>query len=470
MRRDLEIILAYPGDDWLSPRGLPDGTHLYDVAIIGAGQGGLATAFALRRERVTNIVVLDQMPRGQEGPWVTYSKMWTLRSPKHVTGPDLGIPSLAPRTWFEAMFGEEQWEAMGKWPRTTWQAYLDWYRDVVDIPVRNETRVDDIGPQHGVLRLVMTTPNGTESLFCRKVILATGIEGLGAWWLPPFVRENIPADRWTMCTDDVDSRDFAGRRIAVLGAGATAWDRSADLLENGADAVTMYMRRKQILQINGFRYLEKAGYLRHYASMDDASKWRWMTVVFRFGQPPTQDGVNRCGHFPNFMLHPGASWADARMIDGAVEITATDNSVERFDHLFIGSGFVIDPNLRPELARFADNIALWRDRYVPPPERADDTLGTYPYLNPDLSFVEREKGRTPGLESIYCFNYGATVSNAHSGASVTGMKYGIGPMIHGITKALWEEEEAAHFAALDAWSEIDTDASPVLQRLWKPPA
>ena len=49
------------------------------------------------------------------------------------------------------------------------------------------------------------------------------------------------------------------------------------------------MRRPQILTANPFRYLEKAGYLRHYASMSDADKWRWIQAIFTFGQPPTQD-------------------------------------------------------------------------------------------------------------------------------------------------------------------------------------
>jgi cation diffusion facilitator CzcD-associated flavoprotein CzcO len=472
VRHDLEILLAYPKDEWVRRRSGPGGAPVYDVAIIGAGQGGLAAAFALRREKIGNVLVIDQMPRGREGPWVTYSRMWTLRSPKHVTGPDLGIPSLAPRSWFEARYGEAAWEPMGKWPRQMWQAYLDWYRDVLAIPVRNDTRLDDIAAEGDLLRLQLTAtgPAGAGGpAYCRRLVLATGIEGLGAWHVPAFVKEKLPAARWSMCTDDVDSAAFAGRRIALLGAGATAWDRAADLLENGAAAVTIYMRRQQILQANAFRYMEKAGYLHHYATMSDAARWRWMTVVFRFGQPPTQDGVNRCAHFDGFTLHPGASWADARIEDGEIVLTGTDGSVERFDHLFVGSGFVIDPHLRPELSRFADNIALWRDVYAPPPDRPDEVLAGYPYLAPDLSFMERRAGATPGLDRIHCFNYGATVSNAHSGASITGMKYGIEPMIAGIGRALWLEEEAAHFATLDAWSEIDTDATPVLRRLWKAP-
>ena len=471
VRHDLEIMV-YPKDDWVLPRSHPDGHHVYDVIIIGAGQGGLATAFALRREHVSNVLIVDRSPRGLEGPWVTYSRMWTLRSPKHLTGPDLGIPSLAPRSWFEAVFGEDGWEALNKWPRETWQDYLNWYREALELPVRNDTRVDAIEEEGPFVRLTVNRgPGPGERLYCRKLVLATGIEGMGDWYVPPVVRDNLPADRWTMCTDDVDSLEWANRKVAVLGAGATAWDRAGDLLELGAKSVTLYMRRRQILTANAFRYLEKAGFLRHYASMDDDEKWRWIQTIFTFGQPPTQDGVDRCSHFENFVLHPGATWSAIRVLpSGQIEVTGSDGSVDTFDHLFIGTGFSVDPRNRPELSAFADQICTWRDVITPPPEHQDDWLITYPYLNRFLGFVEKTPGAAPILQNIYCFNYGATVTNAHSGASLSGMKYGIEPLIHGVTLALWREDEAEHFRKTQAWSDIDTDPTPIAPRIWKPKA
>ena len=69
------------------------GTECGDV--VGGGQGGLAIAFQLLRERVQNIQVIDAAEAGKEGPWLNYARMPTLRSPKEVNGPDLNIPSLA---------------------------------------------------------------------------------------------------------------------------------------------------------------------------------------------------------------------------------------------------------------------------------------------------------------------------------------------------------------------------------------
>ena len=79
VRADLDG-LRHPADPWVVPRTHPSGKHAYDVLIVGAGQGGLAIAFALMRDRVTNIVVLDRRPSGLEGPWNTTAQMRTLRT------------------------------------------------------------------------------------------------------------------------------------------------------------------------------------------------------------------------------------------------------------------------------------------------------------------------------------------------------------------------------------------------------
>src|SRR4051794_34000905 len=108
LRRQL-AYLNYPPKNWV-----PATPGVLDVAIIGAGMAGLTLAFALLREGVSNLRLFDAQPPGHEGPWVTYARMETLRSPKHVTSPDLGVPALTFRAWFEAQFGAEAWERLGK--------------------------------------------------------------------------------------------------------------------------------------------------------------------------------------------------------------------------------------------------------------------------------------------------------------------------------------------------------------------
>lgn len=464
VHHDLDILL-YPKDQWILPREHPSGEHLYDIVIVGAGQCGLSIGHALLQEKVHNFVILDRAGSGEEGPWITYSRMWTLRSPKHVGGPELGMPSLGGRSWFEAVYGADGWRKLDKWPRQLWHTYLEWFRAALNLPVENNCNVNGFEMDGTAVRV--TTESG-RSFLARKVVLATGIEGMGDWFVPDFIKNNLPQHCYTLCTDDVDSLAWKDQNIALLGAGATGWDRAADLLELGARSVTIYMRRKKVLYANAFRYLEKAGYLRHFASMPDAMKWRWIQTVFTYGQPPTQDGVDRCSHFDNFTLHAGATWTDANLTKDGIKITASDGTSAYYDHLFIGCGFSVKAQNRPELSAFADNILLWQDVYEPPEGQPDNWLITYPYLTKDLRFKQKQKGKTPVLDHLYCFNYGATVTNAHSGGSLSGLRYGLPPLIHGLTYALWLEDEEYHFVRTRDWDEIDTNPAPLIGHMFEP--
>jgi len=120
--------------------------HVYDVVIVGGGQSGLGTAFGLMRERITNFLVIDENPEGFEGPWITYARMYTLRTPKELPSIDLGVPSLTFKSWYIAKNGAEAWEKLDKIPRTDWMEYLKWYRNVLKIPVKNEVKLDLIEP------------------------------------------------------------------------------------------------------------------------------------------------------------------------------------------------------------------------------------------------------------------------------------------------------------------------------------
>ena len=108
--------LGFGGPDWVRPREHREG-HVHDVIIVGGGQSGLAAAFGILRERVSNILVLDENAAGREGPWDTYARMITLRTPKHLTSIDFGVPSLTFRAYWEAAHGSESWERIDKIPR-----------------------------------------------------------------------------------------------------------------------------------------------------------------------------------------------------------------------------------------------------------------------------------------------------------------------------------------------------------------
>ena len=103
-RRDLQR-LNWPAANWVLQAGAAGGTPVLDVLVVGGGLCGQAAAFALMREGVRNLRVVERKAAGLEGPWATFARMETLRSPKHLTGPDLGVRARTFRAWYEARHG-----------------------------------------------------------------------------------------------------------------------------------------------------------------------------------------------------------------------------------------------------------------------------------------------------------------------------------------------------------------------------
>ena len=58
-------------------------------------------------------------------------------------------------------------------------------------------------------------------LAARKLVLATGQDGTGEWWMPDFVRA-LPPDRRAHTCEAIDFERLRGRTVAVLGTGASA--------------------------------------------------------------------------------------------------------------------------------------------------------------------------------------------------------------------------------------------------------
>src|SRR6267142_242010 len=261
-RRELEQ-LRYPAPNWVLPR---DG--LTDVVVVGGGMCGQTATFALLREGVTNLRCLDRAPRGREGPWTTFARMDLLRSPKHLTGPDLGIASLTYRAYHEAKFGVAHWETLHKIDRVEWARYLMWVRETVGIPVENGVGVRTIELVPGAVRVHLEKG----SVHARKVVLAMGREGSGALRWPQFATFD-PAKRGTgvlHSADDIDFNRFKNRTIGILGAGASAFDNAAEALEAGAAQVVLFARRPILPQVNKSKWTAFPGFLHGYSSLGDA--------------------------------------------------------------------------------------------------------------------------------------------------------------------------------------------------------
>jgi FAD-dependent urate hydroxylase len=298
VRREL-TYLNHPWRDWTIPR-YRDSARVLDVLIVGGGQGGLATAFALKREQVPNIRIVDRNPRGFEGPWRRFARMTELRTPKEVFGIDLGIPSLTARAWYEAKFGRRAWERIAAISPKVWQDYLDWYREVLELPVENETEVTSIEPAGDLLLAHLRRRGRTECVHARKIVLATGFEGSGGCRIPRTLVAGLAAERYAHSADDIDFRRLAGKRVGVLGVGASALDNAAAALEAGAARVDICFRRADIPRVNPLGWTSFAGMLGHFAELSDLERWRFMRHIFEeLPLPPPQNAFWRCRTFEN---------------------------------------------------------------------------------------------------------------------------------------------------------------------------
>jgi len=452
--RELDL-LRYPAREWLVPRQTADGKPILDVLIVGAGQGGLATAFGLMRERVTNLLVVDQNPLDRAGPWLNFARMRTLRTPKHVTGPDLGIPSLTPRAWYEARHGSGTWESLGLIPKEDWADYLAWYRRTLRIPVRPDTRV-------GALRWsardeAWAVPCGSDTLFARRVVLATGIEGSGQWEIPALIRDSLPPHLYAHTRADIDFEALAGKRIAVFGAGASAFDNAAAALERGARSVHLCFRRPSLVNVNAYRWAEFVGFLKHFGDLPDPDKWRFIVQILRMGQLPPADTYARAQQYPGFHLHPACAWRSLEPGHDGRALTIHTDAGERHevDFVIVGTGFVTNLALRPELAEIEPYLARWSDRYRPDPEDANAELSRHPYLGPGFEFTERRVGEAPYVRHLFNYTFGGLLSLGFGGASISGMKYSQQRLVAGVTGSLFLEDREAHLRSLRQFVEAD---------------
>jgi cation diffusion facilitator CzcD-associated flavoprotein CzcO len=441
---------SHPNAPWLEPKPAPDGRPVLDVLIIGAGQSGLATAFGLMRSQVTNILILDKAEEGKEGPWLCYARMHTLRSPKDFTGPDLDIPSLTYQSWHEARFGKEHWENLDLIPRELWAEYLLWFRRAVGLTVRNGCELLEIASaKDGLLAATMHCAGVVETLHARKIVLATGQEAMGNWTVPESLR-HLPATLYARTSDQIDFEALAGQKVAVIGAGATAFDNAATTLEAGAAEVRLLCRRAEIQLVQPYRWLTFRGFLRHFCDLDDAWRWRFMRAILELREGFPQATYDRCARFSNFHLHEGSPVEAAREVGNAVELR-TPRGIVAADFVICGTGIHIDFAERRELRNFADNIATWADRYQPPDNERNAPLGRYPYLADDYALTARVPGQTPWISDIHLFAFASTMSFGPSGSSINAMTTAIPKLVYGLTRGLFRADLERHWRSFKAY-------------------
>jgi cation diffusion facilitator CzcD-associated flavoprotein CzcO len=448
--RDLSMI-DYPSAPWIPEDSAGDAL---DVLIVGGGQGGLTIASYLLRQQVRNILVIDESRAGEEGLWTRFARMKTLRTPKGIGGPDLGIPSLTFRAWFEAQHGAAAFAAIKYIPKQDWHDYLQWFRKVLDIPVRNETRFLGVRPEGGKLAVRIGQAGGERTILTRKLVLAAGIETSGVWWMPPEI-EALPESLRAHTADRIDFAALRGKRVIVVGAGASAFDNAATALEHGA-SVRMLCRRPELQRVQPYKVLAFPGFLQDFGGLPDADRWSLMHYLLNVREALTMETWERATRHDAFELITGAGVTGASVHQGLARLETARGPFEA-DFVICGTGFDMNLDARPELAGVAEHVATWTDRYTPPQDEASPRLGRYPYLDPGMAFVEKTPGAAPWVTNIYCFNFGATLSFGPSGSSISALKYAAPRLGRAIVAGLFQDDFAAHRAMIRNYATPEFD-------------
>ena len=437
-RTTLRLIGPDPAN-WIPDRPGID----QNVTIVGGGQTGCALAFALRRAGIGKVTVLEAAPDEQRaGIWLNAARMNLLRTPKALTGPELGIPGLSFQAWYEARHGQQAYAAIDRIKRTDWADYLSWYKQFLGINPRYRTRLIRIEPAGDHFRLYLDTPDGATTETTRKIVLATGFFGGGGKFIPDVLTNNLPPARYAHTEDVIDFTALRGKTIGVIGAAAAAFDAAGVALEHGAADVHLFARRDTIAATPVTRARGFAGAYDNYHQLPDADRWHQAIRYFRSGSTPTTDAIERTVKFPNFHLHLSAPWTNATERDGQIE-TTINGTTYRMDFVIAGTGYSPDLASLPELADVADQILLWRDRYTPAQADQDEMLGRYPFLGAGHEFLEKTQNATPLLKHIHVQNPAGFLSFGLPIGDVPSMKRDIPVIVSRISADLFHDDLAA---------------------------
>lgn len=403
--------------NWVRPR---TGVE-HNVVVLGAGHSGLAIAYGLKRKGIGGVTLIDQSEPGQAGIWRTIARMNQLRTPKSQAGPEGSNALLGVRAWYETLHGSAAFDALDRVPRLAWADYLDWFQSATQATVRYRTRLVEVEPAGELLRLHLSVDGVPRVETTRKLVLANGFAGAGGAGLPDYVK-GLPAQLWTHSTGHIPFEALKGKVVAVVGAGANAFDAAGLALESGAAEVHLFDRRAYVDYVlappgavprsappaapvdRGF-----GGVTEYNFDLPDLVRWR--NFVLSDTRPATvpYDSMMRAVNFRNFHLHVSTNLADVSASGNQISARANGRAM-RFDHLISGTGYRVDLAAQPELKNIHSGIALWRDRFVAPAGETNGAGAAHPYLGPGFEFLPRAAGDAPYLRNIHCFNLGAELS------------------------------------------------------------
>ncbi len=313
-----------------------------DVAVIGAGPHGLAATIQLRRAGIAAHAFGQPMSF-----WRTMPKGMRLRS--NLSATNMVEPE-GPLSLHRYM--EEIGETFGH--PVSLRRFVDyglWVQGngVPDLDTRSVTALDRT---NGCFALTLSDG---ERCTARRVVVACGIA--------PF--EHVPAGFEQLAPELVshtsrheDLAVFAGRRVAVVGGGQSAFECAVLMNERDAD-VEVLVRGSEVTYLRSWSPIHFIGPLRHvvYAPTDVGPLWysRLVAAPALFGRLPRrkQDQIAyrsirpACSYFVQVRLDGVRVTLATKLMraepsgDG-LRLFLSDGTTREVDHLMFGTGYKVD--------------------------------------------------------------------------------------------------------------------------------
>jgi FAD-dependent urate hydroxylase len=320
-----------------------------EVAVIGAGPHGLSAAVHLRREGVAAQVFGPPMSF-----WRSMPKGMRLRSNMSATNmiEPVGPFSLSS---YMAEIGEQFGHPVSL---QRFVEYGSWVQRnaVPDTDTRMVAGVTRSGEGFG-----LELEDG-ERVTARRVVVACGIAAFEN--MPPGF--DLPQAVVSHTGHHDDLARFAGKRVAVVGGGQSAFESAVLMHERGAE-VELIARGADIVWLRSWSPIHFLGRLGKvvYAPTDVGPLWysRLVATPALFTRLPreTQDRIAHrsirpaCSYFVKVRVD-GVRVTTATEVTRAVpagdglELTLSDGSTRTVDHLMFGTGYKVDVRRYPFLS------------------------------------------------------------------------------------------------------------------------
>ncbi|HLX43621.1 MAG TPA: FAD-dependent oxidoreductase [Bryobacteraceae bacterium] len=322
-----------------SVSGSPD----CDVAIIGAGPYGLSAAAHLKAEGVGVRVFGEPMEF-----WAnTMPEGMLLRSPRVAS--NLSDPKAAlSLDAYEAACGLKP---VAPVPLNHFVEYGRWFQRQLG-SILDRSTVANVAVRGSAFAITLEDGSVVRS---RRVVVATGV---GPFNKKPDVFAGLSAQQVSHCYEGRKVSELAKKRVAVIGAGQSALESAAILYEAGGE-VEVIARIPALRFIGQHDWLHNLGpiskmlYSPHDIGPAGISKLVASPQIVHHVPLGLRDKIRKRAVRPagakwlparleKLKITTGQTVRSARSAGGEIQLTLTDGTERRVDHVLLGTGYQVD--------------------------------------------------------------------------------------------------------------------------------